>query len=355
MRIGLDATPLIGRYGGIPRYVTELAAALAQIEPDDEIHLLSDQTDLHVDGRLEAAANVTLEPPARRFGGKWWSTGLAWELRRRRIDVFHGTNFEVPYLPAAPSVMTVHDLSPWREPPVRPPGSGRVRRRAPWLLRRARRIVTPSEAIRAETCTRFRLDDQRVIAIPLGAPPDGEAVEAESSAAEGPYLLYLGDAGARKNLETAVEGWRRARESVPRLRFVLAGAGTERFRGQHPSLQGFGSIEESRARALLAGASVFVYPSLYEGFGLPVVEAMRAGAPVIISGDPALVETAGGAALRADAADPAAWGAAMVELLSDPAQMERQRRRGIERARDFDWRRTAARTRAVYERAIGGS
>ena len=352
MRIALDATPLIEPHGGIPRYVTELAVELARGFPGDEVHLLSDQRKMHVDVRLREAPNVVLEAPQQRFGGKWWSLGLPWELRRRRVDVFHGTNFEVPYLPAVPSVLTLHDLSPWHDPPIRPEGSERVRRRAPWLLKRARFVITPSEAIRREACDRFKLDPRKVEAIPLGVAPPARRNDHGPAGMPGPYALYIGAAGARKNLEMVVEAWRLAREQRPELGFVLAGPGTERFRGLEPGLHALGAVPEERARTLLAGASMFVYPSLYEGFGLPIVEAMQAGIPVIVSGDAALVETAGGAALVADGTNPREWSCAVAELAAKPGLAAEMRQRGLERAAELDWRVTAEKTRAVYARAI---
>lgn len=356
MRIALDATPLIEPYGGIPRYVTELAAALAEGFPADQIHLLSDQPNLHLAPRLEAAPNVVLEAPSGpSFGGKWWSLGLPWELRKRRIEVFHGTNFEVPYLHAVPSILTLHDLSPWHEPPIRPEGSERVRRRAPWLLKRARFVLTPTEAIRSEACARFGLDPDRVQAVPHGISNGARTPDPAQAAELGvspPFLLYLGAAGPRKNLEMAVTAWRAARKALPKLAFVLAGPGTERFQGRCAGLIGLGPISQLQANSLLAAAAAFVYPSLYEGFGLPIVEAMRANAPVLVSRDPALLETAGDAAIAADADDAAQWTGAMVDVVSNPEVAAGLRERASRRAAAFDWRVTAERTRAIYARAI---
>ncbi|MCB9384745.1 MAG: glycosyltransferase family 4 protein [Bryobacterales bacterium] len=360
MRIALDSTPLIEPFGGIPRYVTELALALAELSPEDEIHLLSDQPGLHLDERLLARPNVHTEPSAGpRFGGKWWSLALPLELRRRRIDVFHGANFEVPYWSPAPSVVTLHDLSPWHEPPIRPEGSEHVRKRAPGSLRRARLVLTPTEAIRSEVCARFGLDPTKVVAIPHGADGDDEKptlAQIESLlgrlGVRPPFVLYLGAAGDRKNLQTALAGWRLARAQAPALGLVFAGPGTEAFRGKADGLTALGEVPDRDAQTLLAAASAFVYPSYYEGFGLPVVEAMRAGAPVVVSRDPALLETAGDAALTADGESPEQWRQAILELVSRPELAAKLRERGLARAARFQWRIAAEQTRAAYERAI---
>jgi glycosyltransferase involved in cell wall biosynthesis len=354
MRIALDSTPLVEPAGGIPRYVTELALALAELDSGDEIHLLSDQTTLHFDPRLLERPNIVATPPAGpRFGGKWWSLALPVELRRRGIDVFHGTNFEAPYWGGVPALVTVHDLSPWMAPPIRPEGSERVRRRAPWLLRRVERVLTPSEAVRYEAIARFGLDPDRVEAIPLGvapAPPADEAAGWRPPA--GPFVCYLGAANPRKNLPVLIDSWRLAREQAPPLRLVLAGPGTEKFDSPAEGISGLGVVNEAKRSALLSAAVAFAYPSLYEGFGLPVVEAMRAGAPVIVSRTAALLETAGDAALVVDPDSREQWARAILRVLREPGLGGELKRRGAVRASDFCWRQTAERTRAAYERAI---
>ena len=358
MRIALDATPLIAPSGGQARYVTELALALARAMPEDEIHLLSDQTDLFVDERLRATANVRLEPPRGPGRSKWWSVGLPLELRRRGVDVFHGADFAVPYLAFTPAVMTLHDLSPWKPPPLRPPGSERVRRRTPWLLRLARRVITPTEAIRREAIAAFRLSPDRVRAIPHAPsdalapldPAKAAAVRAELGLPPR-YLMALGAGNERKNIGCLVAAWRQCRLEHPTLGLAIVGAGA----GAHGPAEGLLSFEratDEQTAALLSGAAAFVYPSLYEGFGLPLLEAMRAGAPVIASADPALAEVAGEAAWLLDASSPQAWASAILKLLAEPAAAERLRRLGRQRAAERTWAKTAAATRETYEQAI---
>lgn len=358
MKIALDATPFIEPYGGIPRYVCELTAALARENPDDELHLLSDQPRLHVEDALKALPNVAVESTPRRFFGKYWSAGLPWELRRRKIDVFHGTDFAVPYLPVVPSVMTIHDLSPWKPAPIRPPGSERVRTRAPRLIPLAKRILTPSEAVREEVIVEFGVSPDRVIATPLAPSgalePPSEAVVTERLQALGvdrPYLVALGGGGPRKNLSLAMETWRRLRPARPELNLVLAGGA--RVQAEADGLVHLTPIDDRDLWAVLAGAEALLYPSLYEGFGLPVIEAMRLGAVVVASTDPALVETAGGAAVHCSVDSASEWSEQVARVLDDREHAADLRRRGRERAAQLAWSETARLTRRAYEDARG--
>src|SRR5579871_2157527 len=156
MNIALDATPLTAQTGGVRRYVQELSRALAELHPEDTICLMSDQPFEHPAPGIK---NLRVGRGARNvLERRWWSFGLQAELKRLRVDVFHGTDFAVPYLPVRPSVMTVHDLSPWKNPTWHADG-GRVKTRTPVLLRLglATLLITPSEAIRREVMEVFHI------------------------------------------------------------------------------------------------------------------------------------------------------------------------------------------------------
>lgn len=358
MRIALDATPLIEPAGGLARYVTELALALALEREDDEIHLLSDQTALHIDKRLRRVGNIVLDPPAAWGRSKWWSLGLPFELKRRGIEVFHGTNFEIPYMKLTPAVMTVHDLSPWKPAPLQPPGCERVRSRTPRLVGMAARVITPSEAVRTEVIEQFGADPARVHAIPhapsdaLAPPPAAEAAEIRRRLGlPARYLLAIGAGNERKNIAMLVEAWRICREHAPKLGLTLIGSGAARF--AEPGLHPLPEASDHETAAALSGAAAFVYPSLYEGFGLPLVEAMRADVPVLASTDPALVETAAGAAVHFDPASVRQLSEEIMALLLAPAESARLIERGRRRAAELSWSATARATRAIYEQAIG--
>ncbi len=341
MIAALDATPLTLSAGGLRRYTEEIAGALARTSPDDEIVLLSDRA-----FDLPPATRARRGPgPQNALERRWWAWGANRALSRIRADIFHGTNFEVPYVPLRPSVLMLHDLSPWRAPQA----SDRVRRRTPALIALgiATMIVTPTEAVRRDAIAWFNLPAHRIAAVPLAA---GEQFRPVPPARQHPYFLFVGDAGPRKNLEMLLDAWRTIyREFAVEL--VIAGPGGWRTAPAEPGLRHLGEVSEADLPALYSGALAFVYPSLYEGFGLPVLEAMRCGAPVIASRASAVSEVAGGAAIQLGAADRRAWAEALRAAAACPSWLDTWRERGARRAREFSWDRTARLTREVYEEA----
>jgi glycosyltransferase involved in cell wall biosynthesis len=297
MRVALDGAPLGLAAGGLRRYVEELTRALRQEFPADQFE------------------------PLTPGGGHWWLSGV-W---KHPFDLFHGTNFEVPVLPLRPAVVTVHDLAPWRYPANNP----RVRQRTPWLLRLrlARFVITPSEAVRREVISEFGWAPERVVATPLAAPAWMRPPKVPL-VAEKPYFLYVGDDIPRKNVPVIREAAR------------VLGVELRETRGQVP---------DEELPALYAGAAAVLYPSLYEGFGLPVLEAMQCGAAVITSRDPALIETAGEGAL---AVEPGDWVEAMRAMVDQPERRRECQERAIRRAATFSWARTARATYDIYIAAL---
>jgi glycosyltransferase involved in cell wall biosynthesis len=299
-------------------------------------------------------------PPKTFAERKWWLFGLGLEMRRRGVDLFHGTDFSVPYLARRPSVMTLHDLSPWSREEWRP-DAVRVRRRTPTLLRLglASMVITPSEAVRREAIERFGLNPDRVVAVPLAASEAFRRVErqrSESSSSK-PYFLFVGTLEPRKNLARLMEAWREVRKSID-VDLVLAGRARSGFPAPlpEPGLHVLGPVPEADLPALYSGALACVYPSLYEGFGLPVLEAMQCGTVVVTSRDPAIMEVTGAVsgsrtAVHVDASDTRALAEALAAVARTPGNFADQRSRALARAAEFSWRRTARRTREVYEAA----
>ncbi|MBZ5603044.1 MAG: glycosyltransferase family 4 protein [Acidobacteriia bacterium] len=349
MTIALDATPLTVSTGGVARYTLELARALARRFPNDDHWLLSDQK---FDMPPDAPHNLRRgDPPRNRVEKKWWLWGLQQEMMRRRIDLFHGTDFSVPYLPSRPSVMTVHDLSPWLDRRWQP-HAGRIRRRTALLLRTglATMVITPSEAVRRAAIDRFKLSPDRVVAVPLAASAHFRPVV---SHAPSPYFLFVGTLEPRKNLPGLIEAWREVR-STHAVDLVIAGRQRTDFPpiAAEPGLHLRGAVDEAELPALYSGALAVVYPSLYEGFGLPVLEAMQCGAIVVTSKDPAILELTGGAAIHVEAADTHALAEALRAIAAVPENFAGVKQRALDRAREFSWDRTAERTREVYDAAV---
>ena len=351
--IALDATPLTLSTGGVGRYTLELARALAYEYPDDEYWLISDQP---FRAPRELPANLRIgDGPGTPADKRWWLWGLNREMDRRRVALFHGTDFSVPYLPRRPSVMTIHDLSPWLDPAWQPRAL-RVRRRTPRLLQMGlvTMVITPTEAVRQATIERFRLPGDRVVAVPLAAndlfkPPPSPAAKPRGN----PYFLFVGTLEPRKNLGRLIEAWREVRRTID-VELLLAGRRRADFPGipKEPGLRILGEVPDSELPGLYSNALACLYPSLYEGFGLPVLEAMQCGALVITSRDPAIVEVSSGAALQIDAIDTAALAEAMRAVAADPAQFDGYREKALARAGLFGWQKTARRTREVYDAAV---
>ena len=360
MRIALDATPLTLSSGGLQRYVSELSLALAREFPEDEYVLLSDQP-----------FSMPPDPPPNLMRGRgvetyadkhWWLWGLRGAMRDTHAELFHGTNFEVPYLGGVPAILTIHDLSPWRESGWHS-ATRRVRQRTPWLLKfhRARAIITVSEAVRREVIGYFGVSSEIVRAIPLAAserfrptPPGGSGVN--------PFFLFVGTLEPRKNISDLVDAWRATRTETG-AELVIAGRcrsdftpiasrrlGTE----SAPNEDGLillGEVADDELPRLYSEALAFVYPTHYEGFGLPVLEAMQCGCPVITSEDPAVTEVSAGAAIHARSVEEIAE--SMRAIASRGEVRASMRAAGLRRAAEFSWSRTARATHAVYAETLG--
>jgi glycosyltransferase involved in cell wall biosynthesis len=350
VRIALDATPLILTSGGLPRYVNELSLALAREFPEDDYLLLSDQP---FPLPLNAPPNLLRGRSAHaELDKRWWLWGVRQAIRESGAQLFHGTNFEVPYLSETPAILTIHDLSPWRNPEWHD-AAGRVRRRTPWLVRfqRARMILTVSEAVRKEIISHFGVRPEQVRAVPLAASTNFRPMLASASPQTNPparpFFLFVGTLEPRKNVAALVEAWR-ATKAETGADLIIAGRNRTDFVPieQSEGLNLLGEVSDDQLPRLYSDALAFVYPTLYEGFGLPVLEAMQCGCPVITSHDPAVMEVAGGAAIHANSAHELAD--AMRSIAGNIRLQKDLRAAGLARAAAFSWKSTARETRAIY-------
>jgi glycosyltransferase involved in cell wall biosynthesis len=346
MRVAIEAASLSLSSGGLARYTGELSTALARCFPDDFFYLISDQP-----FSMPAGAPPNLERggvPRNAIERRWWLWGIGNEMRRLGADLVHGPDFAVPYLGRRPSVLTLHDLSPWMDERWHH-SAGRVRRRTPLLLELgiATMVITPGEAVRKQAIDRFRLKPDRVVAVPEAAP-SWLRPEVGREPARNPYFLFVGTLEPRKNIPMLVEAWRAVRHRHA-VELVLAGRRRADFPElpPEPGLTILGEVADGDLAALYSNALAFVYPSLYEGFGLPVLEAMQCGACVI--GSEAVAEAGGDAA--AYVGDAAALAQVMETAIERPEWVAGRRARSLARAREFSWERTARMTYEVYREA----
>lgn len=368
MRIGLDGLPLTQLKTGVGAYTLELARALAAQAPQDEFQLISPRPFAPSASCGDLAKNLEfVYSKPNLLQRRWWSLGMPSYIRRNSIALFHGTNYEVPLRGDCPSVVTIHDLSLLLHSSTHETRAVlRARLRLPRMARRATLVITDSEPVRREVCEHLKLAPEKVIAIPLAPQPEFTPVPPELTAdarkrlhVEDEFLLYAGTVEPRKNLITLL----RAFEDVLRttsLRPQLVIAGKLGWK-ENDSLTDIeksafkdrikitGYIKDEDLRALYSSCRAFVYPSIYEGFGLPPLEAMACGAPVIASAVPSVTSDA---ARVIEATDVQALARNIVELLTDVQARESLSAAGLKHAAKFSWAETAMLTREVYQEAL---
>lgn len=261
-------------------------------------------------------------------------------LRRTAADLVHAPNCFLPLHRPCPGVVTVHDLAFEAHPEdFAPRTRAKYRHITPRAARSAERVIAVSEATKADLVERYGVAADKIRVVPNAASlPVGDAPVPGGD----PYLLAVGDLRPKKNLGRLVEAWRLLGTGH---RLVLAGLGE---RGDLPAdVETTGYLDDAELDALMRGAAVLVHPSLFEGFGLVVVEAMARGVPVACSAIPSLRETAGGAAALFDPLAPDDIARAIREALAAGGE------RGRERAAQFSWERTGAMTADVYREVLG--
>lgn len=372
MHIGLDGIPLTEPKTGVGHYTFELAVAMARVSPDSNFEIVYPsnlQPVTVADQALTLPSNLEIKRvrvgPVGRY---WWSAGLPRYVRRNGIELFHGTNYDVPPWRQCATVLTIHDLSLLIHPETHEKRRvSRSRRRLPLMARAANAIIVPTESVRAEVCEHLEILPQKVFAVPEAArecftPMEMKATEPvrQRLGIGDNFLLTVGTLEPRKNLVTLVNAFGEIATDQPTLQLVIAGS-----RGwlSEPLFEAIGKspaqerivlteyLDDNELRALYSSCSAFVYPSIYEGFGLPPLEAMACGAPVIASHIPALEETTGGAAVLFEPNDVNSLASAIVDLLQSSELRSRFSALGRVRASEFTWEQTARLTLEVYEKA----
>ena len=370
MRIALDGLPLSRELTGIGHYTLELGLHLALECPDDHLSVVSPRPCVPVVEATSFPTNLKLlRPTLNPVVRYWWKRGLLKYLSRERVEIFHGTNYELPAQAGCATVLTIHDLSTVRHPETHEKKNvERAQANLPSAAHAASMIICPTEAVRQEIKETLAVPDDKVVAIHEAArtcftsasPEEISRVKQKFSLSD-QFLLYVGTIEPRKNLLSLVLAFEQTSKMFPNLQLVFAGrkgwkvddllAYIKRSRvGNKIVFTGY--LSDGELSSLYSSCTLFIYPSIYEGFGLPPLEAMACGAPVIASDIASIAEVAGGAALLVKPDDFEQLKKAIEDLLSDQVARERLTKAGRKRAAQFSWSKTAREVRAVYDEAL---
>jgi glycosyltransferase involved in cell wall biosynthesis len=374
LHIAIDAHSVGAEQAGNESYATNLIEALAEIDRDNLYTLF-----------------VTKREALDRFGDRWPNfkvrltlphtpliripLTLTAELRKNPVDLLH-VQFTAPPFPPCPVVVTVHDLS-FEHLPVtfKRRSRAQLRLTVRRTARRAALVITGSEHARSDVIATYQLAPTRVRSIPLAAPatfaPVTDKTELQrvrdTYGIEGDYILSVGSIQPRKNLRRLIASYsllcrKRPPNALPKL--VLVGKRAWLYdetlqaiqeSGLWQSIILAGYVPQRDLPALYSGALCFVYPSFFEGFGLPPLEAMKCGTPVVVANRTSLPEVVGDAGLQVDPFDVGALASALERLIDNSDFRSELSVKGLLQARKFDWRETARLTLEVYRDAVNGS
>ena len=371
MRIAIDAHSVGNKLGGNESYATHLIEALAEVDSVNQYTIF-----------------VTRREARDRFSNRWPNfqvratlphtpliripLTLSAELRRNRVDVLH-VQFTAPPFSPCPVVVSIHDLSFEHLPQTfKRRSRTQLRLTVRRSARNASQVIALSNHTRADLIDTYNLPPEKVNVIPLAAADtfspvidDNELQRVRQTyGIERKYLLSVGSIQPRKNLRRLIDAYSLLRRQQPECKLpqlVLVGKNAWLYnetlqllkdREVGSSIIVTGYVPESDLPALYSGALCFIYPSYFEGFGLPPLEAMKCGAPVIVGNKTSLPEVVGDAALMIDPFDINAIATAIQKVSSDAELRSQLRAKGLQRASQFDWKETARRTLAVYEKAF---
>ena len=345
------------------RYTQELFAALARLDRSLTIVAVGPTSETIVPKGIE-----TIEPASSLpTNAGWMFTGLPRTIRRAKVDAFHAPAYTTPY-GIRPVVVTIHDVSYARHPEWYPYKRDPLRRA---FYRRsavtADRIITDSLFSKSEIVAAYGVRPESIDVVPLAASASMTPGPAMPLPADCPqrFVLHVGDLHTRRNLQMIARALRAVRKRNPAHRDVaLVLAGTDR--GARAGLETLkltdepvpltwfaGAIDEATLLTLYRSAAMLTYPSRYEGFGLPLLEAMGCGLPVVAAAASSIPEVVGDAGVLLDPDDEAGWSDAIERILDDSTHAQSMRAKGLARASQFSWERTARETAAVYRKLLG--
>ncbi|HEY2595560.1 MAG TPA: glycosyltransferase family 1 protein [Chloroflexota bacterium] len=364
--IAIDAR-LVGYAAGIAQYARLLIDALTALEGPERYVVLRSRR-----GRREEVGSAggrpvsLMTPPHNRF--ERWVLPLELLARRPWPSLLHSVDHVAPTWRRWRSVVTLHDLAFLLYPATHTDESRAYYAASGESVRKAERVIAVSQRTASDAVRLLGVDPVRMRVVPEAAAPSfsprGDA-EFESAARrlhldQRPYALFVGTLEPRKNVPLLLEAFALVRRQLDVQLLVVGGRGwldepifaAHARSGLGDAVRFLGNLGQDDLAALYSHAGAFVLPSLYEGFGLPVLEAMACGAPVICSNAGPLPEVAGDAAVLLSPLEPAEWAEAIVSVLTDPQVAAALRQKGFERAAAFSWTRTALATRDVYREAL---
>ena len=356
LRIGVDGRAFTSPAGGVRRYVFELYRAIREIAADVEIVAVGATPESRLPEGLSRTGAISFPT---NLG--WMAASLPLAVRAARVDVFHAPAYTAPLWGVHPQLLTIHDVSYERRPEWNAYRNDRLRRA---FYRRgalaADAIVTDSAFSRQEIAAAYPIPPQRISVVPL-APADvftpGPCDPARlPRGVTRPYVLHVGDIQVRRNLRTALDAILQIRRLPHPVMLVCAGVD----RGEGAALLArardaadpdavllTGPVAEDALVNLYRGALLLAYPSRYEGFGLPILEAMRTGIPVVGADAASIPELIGDAGVILPPLDAEAWAAAMLPILTDEGRRQALCARSLARAAEYSWKRTGAATLAL--------
>ncbi|HLF69559.1 MAG TPA: glycosyltransferase family 1 protein [Actinomycetota bacterium] len=366
MRLAFDVSAILGTRTGIGHYSTILLERLVSHDADIEIQPFALTTKKDV-SRIPESLRETLRRisvPARLGVTAWTRAGRPYaETYLDGVDVVHGPNFWVPPLSSASGVVTIHDMTFSLYPEMCTPQVRRYAWIIPKMLNWTRLVITPSESVRSEVAEVMGFPRDRIVVTPegvrgsfVGVAPNQDA--AREFGVDGPYVLFAGTQEPRKNLDRLIQAFAMLSDVEVQLLIVgppgwgsvdLQAVATKLHVSSRVHFTGY--VSDERLAVLMAGASAFAFPSIYEGFGLPPLEAMAAGVPVVAGRAGSLEEILGEAPFWCDPLDTSSIADALSRCLHDDAARSRAKEAGRSRAGLYSWDETARLTIEVYERA----
>jgi len=379
MRIGIDISRTIEESTGVGYYAKHLVSGLAKVDPDNDYLLYGIFYDCHPRGWKNASippsSNFRLhqrESPSWLVRRQWINFGHYKEKLLGGIDLLHSTAYTLPPVSDTNMIVTIHDLSCFVLPQFHTSENCQfVTRNVHHASRRARFIIADSESTKREVKRFLHVPDEKIEVIYLAAAESFYREALPSSITKvkktyritKPYFLAVGSLEPRKNLSRALIAFKALIETGKvDYQFVIAGGKGWKNESFDTALKRLniddrlvvtGYVAEEDLLPLYQGADVFLYPSLYEGFGLPVLEAMASGVPVVTSNTSSLPEVAGDAALLVKPMEVFDIYEAMEALATRPDLREECRRKGFKRSRIFTWEETARKTLTLYQKVLG--